>query len=324
MDVHAHMVPPRLPELLAASSSFDVSVTRLPDNRVVVELPRHGTLGPARPIFMPLMDRDAATARLDIDGIDVALTSPWVDLIGIDVEPEKSHSWTRFFNEAMLEATSDYPRLAPLAAVPVQSPRVAEEIEWAQSVGFIGGAIGTMAVGHDLDGERFNPLWDAADALSFPLFMHPSFHGDDPRLVDGRAYGVANSVGRANDTSIALARLILAGVVHRHPGLALIGAHGGGSLPYLMGRLDRVREINPEVPDPYTVYRHLYFDSIVMDADALRFLVATAGETQIMLGSDYPFPNGDPTATKRVSAALSGPTLDLVLGGNARRVFRID
>jgi aminocarboxymuconate-semialdehyde decarboxylase len=270
------------------------------------------------------LDLAAAVARLGTEGIDIALVSPWVDLLGAGLNPDVSKSWARFFNESMLEATAGEPRLIPLAAIPAQSPKAGEEMEWARSAGFVGGSIGTTAVDSEFDDKAFEPMWEAANDLQFPLFMHPSFHGKDARLADGRTYGVANSVGRANDTTITLSRLVLAGVLHRYPKLAIVAAHGGGALPYLVGRLNKVRELNPDVLDPYVAYRRLYFDSVVLDRDTLRFLAATAGVSQVMLGSDYPFPNGDPFARKLITSAQFSPEEEsAILGGNAERVFRL-
>jgi aminocarboxymuconate-semialdehyde decarboxylase len=113
-------------------------------------------------------------------------------------------------------------------------------------------------------------------------------------------------------------------MLDKYPGLKLVLAHGGGSLPYLLGRLRRVHEIHPSVPDPTDGFAKVYFDSVVLDGPTLHFLVELAGASQVMLGSDYPFANGDPDPRTTVEhAQLGSETLRAVLGGNAKRVFQL-
>lgn len=115
---------------------------------------------------------------------------------------------------------------------------------------------------------------------------------------------------------------LLAGVPLNHPGLQLIVAHGGGAVPYLIGRIGNVHTLNPEYADPYDGFSHLHFDSVIFDRETLEYLIAKAGPRHVLLGSDYPFANGDPQPTKIVTdARVDEEARGLVLGGNASRIF---
>jgi len=122
---------------------------------------------------------------------------------------------------------------------------------------------------------------------------------------------------------VTLARLLYAGVPARYPGAKLVVAHGGGALPYVLGRLVRNHLIDPGgTADPVESFARLHFDSVVFDPAVLEFLVAKAGPDRVMLGSDYPFPIGDLAPRSVVErAALPDAHRGQILGGNAARLF---
>ena len=123
----------------------------------------------------------------------------------------------------------------------------------------------------------------------------------------------------------AIARMLFSGHFLKYPDMTFVLSHGGGALPYLIGRLARNRDIHPgEYADPVAGFAKLYFDSVLFDPRALRFLAEVAGAEKIMLGSDYPFPIGDPDPAKVVREAKLGeaPTKQ-ILGDTAQRIFRL-
>jgi aminocarboxymuconate-semialdehyde decarboxylase len=146
--------------------------------------------------------------------------------------------------------------------------------------------------------------------------------GDD-RLSE---YDLVNAVGRLTDTTTAVARLLFSGHLQRYPGVKLIVSHGGAALPYALGRLKRNHAIHPgKYADPVEGFRRLYFDTVLFEPQALRFLCDIAGADKIMLGSDYPFGIGDLDPCKIVdNTPLTAEEREAILGGNAMRVFHID
>ena len=134
-----------------------------------------------------------------------------------------------------------------------------------------------------------------------------------------------NAVGRLTDTTIAVARLLFSGHLTRFPGVSLVLSHAGGALPYALGRLKRNHAIHPDLADPAEGFRRLYFDTVMFEPRALRFLCDTVGADKIMLGSDYPFGIGDPEPRRIVDeTALTTAERQAILGETAARIFHID
>ena len=117
--------------------------------------------------------------------------------------------------------------------------------------------------GRYLDDPAFRPLWDVAVRLHLPVFTHPLHNAGEERMT---GWHLPNSVGNPGETALCGARLIMAGVLDRFPDLEFVLAHGGGTLPFLAGRLDHAYEVRPEakaaIPAPPSTYlRRLYFDT---------------------------------------------------------------
>src|SRR5262245_40574647 len=152
--------------------------------------------------------------------------------------------------------------------------------------------------------------------------MHPRFLCGSPRLAD---YDLVNAIGRLADASIAVSRLLFSGHLLRFAGMKFVLSHGGAALPFALGRLARNHQIaQGKYADPRKGFAAMYFDSCVFDADALEFLARKAGTDRVMLGSDAPFPIGDPQPAKVVRAAqFSDGERTKILVSTAQRVFRL-
>jgi aminocarboxymuconate-semialdehyde decarboxylase len=322
IDVHAHFVPGGLAERLDGGSRPcpNVGTRRLADGRISFTFPG---LPPTRPMPDTLTDTKRAMAWLDQAGIDQHIVSLWSDLFGYSLSPEEGAAWSRLVNEEMMRAIRGLDRIAALATVPIQSGRQAvQELQAAKELGYCGVTVGTAGPGRDLDDEDLEVFWEAAGALRMPVFIHPLYLYGERRL---ESYGLANAVGRLCDTTVAVSRLLFAGIPLRRPDLAVIVAHGGGGVPYALGRLKRNHALAAsDLADPAAGFRQLHFDTVVFEPAALRYLVAVAGADHVMLGSDYPFPIQDPEPVRIVREAVSDDAaVEAILGGNARRVFAL-
>jgi aminocarboxymuconate-semialdehyde decarboxylase len=137
-------------------------------------------------------------------------------------------------------------------------------------------------------------------------------------------------IGNPMDTTIAAGHLILSGVMEAYPRLKILLAHGGGTLPFIHGRLDRGfkqrPEINKAISKPPTEYlKQFYFDTITHDATVLRGLVDLVGADHVLLGSDYPFDMGNEKPADLVRAAgFDSETEAKILGGNAMRLLNME
>jgi aminocarboxymuconate-semialdehyde decarboxylase len=323
IDTHAHVVPATMLEALRSERRLFPSVSLNVDSAA----PRMVFAGgaPGRSIQPRLHDLGQRAAWLNQARIDHQLVGGWTDVYGYELVGEEGADWARFYNEHMANDAAALPLLSALATVPLQDGRLAARVlEEALDRGFKGAMIATQpkGIGGNLDDPSLDPFWEVASARQAAIFLHPHYICSDDRL-DG--YDLVNAVGRLADTTIAVARLLFSGHLSRHPGVSLLLSHAGGALPYALGRLKRNRAIHPEYADPEEEFRRLYFDTVLFEPRALRFLCDVAGADKIMLGSDFPFGIGDPDPCAVVDATpLTATERGAILGGNAARIFHVE
>lgn len=316
VDVHAHVVPPGLGAAVLSGAAAGVVTAERRDDGLVFRMEAGHRANPVVPALLDLDEREAWMGRR---GVDHQVVSVWADLYGYGLPKADGARWTRLVNEHLGAAVADRPRLWALATLPLQTPDEAVRIlRAARADGFVGAVIGTELPGRQLDDPALLPVFEAAADHGVPLFVHPGYCRDE-RLGD---HGLVNAVGRGVDTTVALARLLFAGVPQRLEGLTLVLAHGGGTLPYLLGRLARNHAIVPGTADPVAGFQRLAFDTLVFDPAALRLLCALAEPGHLMCGSDYPFSIGDLDPTRIITDAdLGDHTSQAILTDNAARIF---
>jgi aminocarboxymuconate-semialdehyde decarboxylase len=203
-------------------------------------------------------------------------------------------------NEKLAEICAREPeRFVGLASVALAYPDLAaEQLEdGVKRLGLRGALVGGSVNGIDLSDPRFHPFWAKAEQLGVLIFIHPQ--GTPELEASGRLKGngvLANTIGNPLETTIALSHLIFEGTLDRYPGLKICGAHAGGYLPSYIGRSDKACETFPQrctvalKKKPNEYLRQLYFDSMTFTAEGLRHLIAEVGVSQIVMGTDHPFP----------------------------------
>ena len=323
VDTHAHFVPASLLEALKSERRLFPSVKVLAEGTGTRLAFAGGEA--TRPVSPKLIDLGQRKDWLAKQKIDCQLAGGWLDMFGYELPAAEGADWCRFVNEHMLAAVAGLPAVRPLACVPLQSGKLAASVlEEALGQGFKGIMIGTQpkGMGGTLDDPDLNPFWESASAKKVPVFVHPMFVCGDDRLG---AYDMVNAIGRLADTSIALTRLIYSGHLQKYAGADLIISHGGGALPYALGRLQRNNAIHPnQYADALDGFRRLYFDTVLFDPRALRFLCDLAGADKVVLGSDHPFPIGDDNPTLVVKRAPLGDSeRRAILGETAKRLFHL-
>ena len=170
----------------------------------------------------------------------------------------------------------------------------AKVLDSAHSSGFKGAMIGTQPKGKGgtLDDPDLQPFWESAHRNGSILFIHPVFDSGDERVND---FGMNNAVGRITDTLIAISRIIYSGHVETYHNAKIVIGIGGSALPFVIGRMMRNYELHKDqLADPSKALSLLYYDTLVHDPSALALLIKKVGVNRIMLGSDMPFPIGDP------------------------------
>lgn len=324
VDVHAHGVPEALVETLEVTGGrLGATVTR--DGGRVQSAVGDGSPGRVKP---ELLDLSARLTAMDAAGLDVQLLSPWMNLTASAVDAAVAADFARESNDAMAAWVAPHPgRFLPLATLPLRSPAdAARELGRAvDELGMVGAEIATRPGGRDLDDESFEVLWDTARELDCLILVHP-FESLSGRGVSRHFLG--NLVGNPAETTIAVGHLVFGGVVDRHPDVRFCFVHGGGFAPYQVGRWDhafrqdargsaeRVRTL------PSELLRRMWFDTVVHHEGALRHLLATIGDEQVVLGSDYPFEMGDPDPVRTLRTVTgTGDRFHLVATENARRLL---
>ena len=292
IDCHAHLVPPSLLDAIRAARADFPSVKLIEEG---------GSLGfafagnkPTRPVSKPLSDIAGRLQWLDTNKIESQVVGGWLDMFGYEIPADEGVRWSQLINTHLFKIAKDQPSFIPLATVPLQDgARAADVLKEAHAEGFKGAMIGTQPKGKGgvLDDPSLLPFWEAADSLGSIVFIHPVFESGDDRVHD---YGMANAVGRITDTLIAMSRLIYAGHVTRYANIKIVAGIGGAALPYVIGRLRRNYSLDKDkLGDPDAALAAMYYDTIVQDTRALRYLADVVGADRIMMGSDMPFPIGD-------------------------------
>jgi aminocarboxymuconate-semialdehyde decarboxylase len=199
-----------------------------------------------------------------------------------------------------------------------------------------GAAPGGRSGGQARSAPVFDPFWAKVEALGVPVFIHPQPSGAPSELkkrFQGNGY-LDNVIGNPLETTIALSHLIFDGSLDRFPGLKIIAAHGGGFLPSYAGRSDHGCLTRPEScpggaygpikKKPSEYLRQLYYDTMVFTAEGLRHLAAEVGTSQLVVGTDYPYP-WTKTAVDHVltTPGLSSADKAAILSGNAARLLGI-
>ena len=183
--------------------------------------------------------------------------------------------------------------------------------------------VGTGVVGRRLDEGAFEPFWAAAAELDLPVTLHPAYtEGVNPALAP---FYLENVLGYPFDTTIAIERLICAGVLDRHPRLRIVLVHAGGYFPYQVGRLRHAQRVRAELADaPEDPLRHLdrlFFDIITHDVLALEFLVRRVGRDQVVMGTDLPFDMAPPEPMSLLRSAVDDDLARAIVETNPAALY---
>jgi aminocarboxymuconate-semialdehyde decarboxylase len=324
VDLHCHYIPPAIVDRIAADKGkHSITIT---DGESVSFAGRGSTQRWPR----GMRDLSDRLTRMDSQGVDLQIVSPWMDFSTYVLDPEDGVWLARTLNELTSEAISTHAdRFRAMATVPLQSPELAaEELGYAlRELGMVAVEIATTLGASELDDPALEPFWNAATELDALVLVHPVHRSVGFERLS-RSYFLDNIASNPAEATIAAANLIFGGVLARHQKLKVCLTHGGGFLPYQIGRQDRGFEARPEVTavniesPPSTFLRRFYYDTVVHSPEALRFLVERVGGDRVVLGSDYPFPMGDPEPVNTVlKAALDDATTAGLLGRNALRAL---
>jgi aminocarboxymuconate-semialdehyde decarboxylase len=305
VDVHAHLVPAGLLDAVRSGDFPGVAVTDAPGGPVLAA--GGDRLGP---VGSDMTDVGGRLRWMDERSIAEQWVSAWLDLFTWHrFGPADGRRWAAAVNEALADvARGSGGRLRPVPFVDLSAGAAAaadDVTAQAERLGPPAVVLSTHPVGLSsvADGS-VRPLWDRMASLGLTVLLHPPGNGPSQAFTPPVLQNVA---GRITDTSAAVLQLMADGLFDRLPGLRVIVVHGGGFLPYQAYRLDglvrsgllgRTGMTEP----PSSVLRRLFYDTVALDPLSLEFLVRRVGAGQVLLGSDVPFPIGNPDPVGTVRA----------------------
>ena len=324
IDVHTHMLTHEWVELLARHGGPTYELKEVRGGLRAIHLDGSPFMTP-----VPLMfDWPGRIQNMDKAGVDIAVTSlscPNVYWGGAEVSLKAA----RIMNDDMARAQKQWPdRIRWFASLPWQYEDLAlQELKRSCDAGAVGVMVLANIGGKALTDASFAKIWKAIDDRKLPVLVHPSAPPGSKQL-GMHEFQLTAPIGFTFDTSLAVSRCIYDGFFDRYPNLKLIASHGGGALPYLVGRLDicwdnipAARSKTSEPPRNYM--RRIYVDTVVFRQDVLNMCVSVCGTDNVLYGSDYPHTIGDMAGCLSRVDALPGDVREKVRGYNAQRIFKL-
>jgi aminocarboxymuconate-semialdehyde decarboxylase len=325
IDVHCHIVPADFPA--APSTCAPEKWPRMEDRP---NSQRAMMVGKRKMRVVDNRAWEAARRIADMNGEDVGMQaiSPMPEILSYWLDAQSAATMAHHMNRTIAEIVHAAPdRFVGLGMVPLQDPALAAgELTTLRSDGLVGVEIGSNINGKSPGDPFFDPFYAEAERQDLAIFVHALHPTMTDRLVGPPM--VAPYVAFPTDIGLAGASLITGRVLEKFPKLRIGLSHGGGTLAMFLPRLEngwqKLQALKSAFASPAQAARRLYYDNVVFDKKLLRYLIEAYGDTQVFVGSDYPF-----TAGQKDSAAmfegigLSPEQLDRLRGGNAARFLNL-
>ncbi|CAN5331388.1 hypothetical protein BH10PSE18_BH10PSE18_40520 [soil metagenome] len=327
IDVHAHVVPENFPAYLGSRAPADwpsmsaaPAVGGLCHRQVVIAGKNYRT------VSEKCWSVTRRLADLPEMGLAHQAISPMPELLSYWMSAADAGQLLRFLNEEIARmAAESQGVLIGLGAVPLQDVDAAvTELRYGvETLGFAGVEIGSNVNGTPIGDPRFDPFFEACEALDAAVFVHALKPTGMDRLVGPAP--LQQVLAYPTDVGLAAASVITGNLMLRRPKLRIAFSHGGGTLASLLPRLQRGWSVFPALREqvmaaPVEQARRLFFDTLVFDPATLAHLVAQFGESQLMLGTDYPFNFHESAPLAALDAAgLGAAQAAQLTEGNARR-----
>jgi len=338
IDTHAHIFPGDFgPAPAGCEAQLWPSTEPNPD----VEGGKFLRNGPMRfPAAAVWFDAERRLEASAARGLDAELLSPFPALLNYRAPAEVGRDLSRVTNEYIAGLVAAYPsRLLGLGTVPMQDPDLAAaELTEVLKAGLAGVEIASNVNGAGLHDERFDGFWAEAERLGTAVFVHGM------PVPSDRVPGPATATfGVGAEGALGAVSIVAGGVAEKYPGLKVAFSHAAGGFPLMLGRANwfwgRTWNGEPPLPEserpeatpwfaehgPLELARRFYYDSLVMDRRAIRFLADLLGTDKLLVGSDFPaMPREDPIGKTLRSMGLSDGELNDILWHNCFRFLGVE
>ena len=244
-------------------------------------------------------------------GVQIQVLSTIPTMFHYNIKAEDALITSQYLNDHIAEVIQKFPkRFLGLATVPMQSPKLAaNEVERTMKMsGMRGVQIGSHINDWNLSDESLFPFYEACESLGASVFVHPWDMRGQEKM---QKYWLPWLVGMPMESSLAICSMIFGGVFKRFPKLRVAFAHGGGSFPFTLGRIQHGFEVRPDLcaidntESPQSYVGKFFVDSLVHDKKSLNFLVDLFGKENVCLGTDYPFPLGELSPGKLIDETFT-------------------
>ncbi len=297
IDLHTHILPPTWPNLKERYGYGGFIQLEQTDDPCCANMMQDDRF--FRKVAHNTWDPDERVRECDGHAVDVQVLSTVPVMFSYWAKPADTLDLSRFLNDHIAETVKKHPRrYIGLGTLPMQEPELAcqEPERCIKHLELAGVEIGTHVQGWNLDDERLFPFYAEAEKLGAAIFVHPwEMLGED--RMD--RHWLRWLVGMPAETTLAIASVVMGGVIERFPTLRLCFAHGGGAYAATLGRIEHGFNVRPDLcqtattTKPSSLVDRIWVDSLVHQEDALRMLINTFGHDRVCLGSDYPFPLGE-------------------------------
>src|ERR1700691_1010797 len=282
-----------------------------------------------KPVWYEL---DAQLEHLDRTGRDIdviASAGIWSERF-CELPAKAGEELATAYNEAMAKAQHDYAgRVWTTAVVPLQHTEAAiRTLDHAiTDLGLVGvalpSAVGAIGSGEKADESRLEPFYDRVEELGIPLILHPT-DVTFKTVLSGYEGALHGSLGRMVDVSVSAFRLVLSGIMQRHPDLKIFMSHTGGALPYQAGRMDKNASIPSLNEAPSAFLKRMYTDTVSPHNMGIEFAVEFYGPQQVCYGSDYPCWNPEGALPVLDDARIPDEVREAIYTTNARSFFGLE
>ena len=294
IDLHNHVIPPTIVDAIARHP--DRYGTKIEERDGKRWFSVHGPFAELQPAFY---DVDAKVEWMDRNQVDLAAISVGPPIFFYNLSAEVGLEAAKLANDGIAQMVAKHPeRLRGMAHLPMQNPdaAIAELERVVREHEFKAVEVGTSIEGKPLADARFRKVLKTIEQLDCFLFTHPY-----QCLAQGgmSEYYLSNFIGFPLDTTMMVAHLMYSGALDEMPKLRILLPHGGGYVPYQIGRFIHGFNVRPEPKaktqtSPADLLRHFYFDTLTHDPQAVRHLINRVGADHVVIGSDHPFDMGPP------------------------------
>jgi aminocarboxymuconate-semialdehyde decarboxylase len=296
IDIHTHIMPEHIPDWFTKYGYGDF--IKLEHHKpCCAKMIQGGKV--FREIEQNCWDAGVRVKEMDMTEVGIQVLSTIPVLFNYWAKPEHGLETARFFNDHIALCVNDHPtRFIGIGTVPMQDIDMAiREMErCVKELKMPGLELGSNINTKNLSDPIFEPFWQAAEELGCCIFVHPwEMMGEK----DMAKYWLPWLVGMPAETARAISSMIFSGVLERYPKLRVAFAHGGGSFPFTIGRIEHGFNVRPDLValdnnvNPREYLGKFWIDSLVHDPKTMNYIIDVMGEDKICMGSDYPFPLGE-------------------------------